>query len=256
MKIGKDNPIFKELKNELKQTNYIIIDDINSLNIALEYNYEIDHFLYIDDISYHIDTKKLIDEAIKISQNSYSISQKLFESFKSKDNSIGILAFVKPKKCTLSDLKNKEFLVICDALEIPGNIGTIMRTMDSVNAEGLILVSPKTKLMNQKMSQLSRGANLIIPSLEASYEDTLKFLLDNNYDIYLGEPKLGLDYKSYDYKGKIAIVIGNERFGINSDWYNHKHKKVFIPMEGHNNSLNVAVAASILIYEAYMKRNS
>ena len=62
------------------------------------------------------------------------------------------------------------------------------------------------------------------------------------------------DYQSYDYNKKIAIVVGNERFGINENWYNKPHKKVYIPMEGNQNSLNVGVALSILAYEAYMKR--
>jgi TrmH family RNA methyltransferase len=65
---------------------------------------------------------------------------------------------------------------------------------------------------------------------------------------------MGLDYKSYDYNGKIAIVVGNERYGINNDWYLNQHKKVYIPMEGRQNSINVSVAACILAYEAYMRR--
>ena len=255
MKLGKDNPTFKYIKDLYKKnTRFILVDDLNSLNIALDFKYNINTFVYVDDIEYHEDTKRIIEKAASLANNSYTISKKMFEGFMSKDNSIGFLAFVEPKALGFTDLKNKDFLVILDRLEIPGNIGTILRTMDACKADGMIVVDPISKLINPKMSQLSRGANLIIPSIEASYEDTLKFLLDNDYDIFLGEPKLGLDYQAYDYNGKIAIVVGNERFGINPDWYNHKSKKVYIPMEGHNNSLNVSVAASILIYEAYMKR--
>lgn len=255
MKLGKDNPIFKDLKDRFKKnTNYILVDDLNSLEIAISFKYDIDTFIYCDDIEYHTSTKLIIDKALSLSKEYYTISKRMFETFLSKDNSIGFLAFIKPRILSLNDFKDKEFLVVCDRLEIPGNIGTLLRTMDSCKAEGMILVDPVSKILNPKMSQLSRGANLIIPTIEASYSDTLEYLSSNGYDIYLGEPKLGLDYQSYNYKGKIAIVIGNERFGINPDWYNHNHKKVYIPMEGHNNSLNVAVAGSILIYEAYMQR--
>ena len=149
---------------------------------------------------------------------------------------------------------NKEFLMILDHLEIPGNIGTIYRTLDSINCDGVILVDSISKINNEKITSSSRGCNLIIPTISDTYQNVLKYLLDNNYEIFLGEPKLGLDYQEYNYKGKIAIVVGNERFGINQDWYNHKSTKVFIPMEGSQNSLNVSVAASILAYEAYMKR--
>ena len=107
---------------------------------------------------------------------------------------------------------------------------------------------------NPKITSSSRGCNLLIPTAIASYEEAQQWLLENNYDIYLGEPNLGKDYQSYDYQNNIAIVVGNERFGINEEWYNNKHIKVFIPMFGSNNSLNVGVAASILVYEATMQR--
>jgi tRNA G18 (ribose-2'-O)-methylase SpoU len=78
--------------------------------------------------------------------------------------------------------------------------------------------------------------------------------LDLNYDIFLGEPELGLSYDKYDYKGNIAIVIGNERYGIDPRWYENEHKKVYIPMEGLMGSLNVSVAGSILLFEALKNR--
>ena len=255
MRLGKDNSLYKELKEKFKKDNsYILVDDLNSLEILLSYNLEIEDFIYIYDTEYHDSTKDIILKACNKANNVYEISKKMFEPFSSKENSIGFIAFVKPIVYNLNDLKNKDFLIVLDRLEIPGNIGTILRTMDSVKASALILVDPISKILNKKMCQLSRGTNLIIPSVSDTYSSVLNFLLENNYDIFLGEPNLGKDYQEYDYNGKIAIVIGNERFGINPDWYNHKHKKVFIPMEGHNNSLNVSVAASILMYEAYMKR--
>ena len=112
-----------------------------------------------------------------------------------------------------------------------------------------------TPIFNPKITSSSRGSNLIIPIIDLPYEEAQKFLLDNNYDIYLGEPKLGLNYQQYDYNTKTAIVVGNERYGINNKWYDNNHKKVYIPMEGTQNSLNVSVAASILAYEVYMKKS-
>jgi outer membrane protein len=79
-------------------------------------------------------------------------------------------------------------------------------------------------------------------------------LLELNYDIFLGEPVLGKSYDEYDYKGNVAIVIGNERYGIDPKWYESKHKKVYIPMEGLMGSLNVSVAGSILLFEALKNR--
>ena len=96
---------------------------------------------------------------------------------------------------------------------------------------------------------------LFLPVVIGSYASVQSFLEKNAYSVYLGEPELGKSYDQYDYDGKVAIVIGNERFGINSDWYNHPNNKVFIPMYGKIGSLNVGVAASILIMQASLKRN-
>ena len=257
IRLGKGNPEIKNLKDLYKKntsSNLIIVEDLNSLNIALNENLTINKFFFVDDVEYHKDTKKIINEATNKAKEAYSFSKNIFDSLSLKENSIGFIAIIEINTISLNDLKDKKFIVVCDRLETPGNLGTIYRTMDSVCCDAMVLVDPITKFNNPLLTLAARGTNLIIPTCISKYDDAVKYLEDNGYEIYLGEPLLGKDYKSYDYNGKIAIVVGNERFGINSDWYNHKSNKVFIPMEGHNNSLNVSVAASILIYEAYMKR--
>lgn len=257
MQIAKNNEIIKEFKNIIKNINkyphLTISDDLQVLKIAFEYNLKIDTLLYVEK-EYHDDTKLLLENLKKISNNYYEISESTYQMLALKENHVGIIASIILPNYSLEDFKNKEYLVVLDSLEIPGNIGTVYRTLESINADGIILVNPITKMNNINVTSSSRGSSLIIPTISLSYEEALNYLLDNNYDIYLGEPELGKDYQEYDYKGKIALVFGNERFGINQDWYNHKHLKVFIPMEGRQNSLNVSIATSIVAYEAYMKR--
>ena len=257
MQISKSSEIIKDFKNVIKNINkypnLTVSDDLQVLKIVYEYGYKIDTLLYVEK-DYHDDTKLLLENLKKISNNYYEISESTYSSLSLKENHVGIIATIILKEYTLDDFKDKEFLVVLDALEIPGNIGTIYRTLESINVDGLLLVNPVSKMNNLNITSSSRGSSLIIPTISGSYEELSKYLLDNNYDIYLGEPELGKNYQEYDYKNKIALVFGNERFGINPDWYNHKHLKVYIPMEGRQNSLNVGVATSIIAYEAYMKR--
>ncbi len=257
MKIAKNHEAYLKIKNGLKKNinpNLTISDDLQVLKIAVDYDLEIETLLYCYEIEYHDDTKLLLDKLIKKANESYEISLSSYKAISLKENHAGIIASIKLKNYCLEDLKKKEFLFVLDRLEIPGNIGTIYRTLESIKCDAVILVDPVSKIYNEKVTSSSRGCNLIIPTISTSYDEALNYLLNNNYDIFLGEPKLGKSYQEYDYKGKVAIVVGNERFGINPDWYNHKNKKVFIPMEGSQNSLNVSVAASILAYECYMKR--
>ena len=256
MKIAKNHEAYLKIKNGIKKSipNYTISDDLQVLKIAIDYNLEIDTLLYCYEIEYHDDTKLLLDKLIKRAKESYEISLSSYNAIALKENHAGIIASIKFNEYSLNDLKDKEFIFVLDRLEIPGNVGTIYRTLESIKCDAVILVDPVSKINNEKITSSSRGCNLIIPTVSATYEDALNYLLDNNYDIFLGEPKLGKSYQEYDYKNKVALVVGNERFGINPDWYNHKNLKVYIPMEGSQNSLNVSVAASILAYEAYMQR--
>lgn len=257
MKIGKNHEAYLKIKNLIKKNNnpnLTISDDLQVLKIALLFNLKIDTLLYCYELEYHEDTKELLKELIKRANASYEISLASYNAIQLKENHAGIIASIQFNEYKLQDLKNKEFIFVLDRLEIPGNIGTIYRTLESIKCDAVILVDPVSKINNEKITSSSRGCNLIIPTVSTTYDKALNYLLNNNYDIFLGEPELGLSYQDYDYKGKVAIVVGNERFGINPDWYNHKNKKVFIPMEGSQNSLNVSVAASVLAYECYMKR--
>ena len=256
-KISKSHEIIKFIKELIKtnhNTKYTITDDIEILKLVYKKNIKIDTLLYSYEKEYKSETKILLNDLINYSNKVYEISNSTYDSIKLKENHAGIFAIIEMPAFNYDDFKNKNFIFVLDRLEIPGNIGTIYRTLDSINIDGIFIVDAVSKINNEKITSSSRGTNLIIPSISDSYDNVLNYLLNNNYQIFLGEPILGKNYQEYDYKGKIAIVIGNERFGINKDWYNHESKKVFIPMEGTQNSLNVSVAGSVLAYEAYMKR--
>ncbi len=254
-KIGKSHPIiqlFKEIIKTNKYPDYIVTDDLEVLKLALRYHLTIPHLIYSDEEDYQPETKIILEELIATATNSYEISLATYQSLKLKENHVGIMAMIQVPTYTKEQLG--DFVIVLDHLELPGNIGTIYRTLDACGATGVILVDPICKPYSTKCVAAARGTNLIKPTLTMTYEEAQEFLLKDNYTIYLGEPELGKNYQAYDYQGKIAIVVGNERFGIHSKWYEHPHQKVYIPMQGNNHSINVSVAASILAYEAAMKR--
>ena len=260
--INKNNEVIINYKELIKKNDdeYIAIDDINIIKLAYDYKLEIKDFFYCYELDYHKETIDLINQISDYAVNSYMISKKTYLNLINKENSVGLFAIIKIKyNYDLKELKelNKDYLIICDGIEIPGNLGTIYRTSDSAKVDALVITNLVTHPYNYKNTIASRGCNIIMPTTICNIDELIEYLIDNEYDVYLGEPKLGLSYKDYDYQGKIAIVVGNERFGIDKKWYevNNDHfKKVFIPMYGSNNSLNVSVAASILIYEASTKR--
>lgn len=254
-KIGKADEIihfFKDTIKTNKNKEYIISDDLEVLKIVCQKKLEIKYLLVTTDVEYKQETLLLLKQLQELAKECYEISLSTYESIQTKENHAGIIAAIQSPTYTADQLQ--DFIVVLDSLEIPGNVGTIYRTLDACGVTGVILVDPISKPNNPKITAAARGTNLIIPTVTMTYEEAQTYLEDQQYTIYLGEPKLGQDYQSYTYQGKIAIVVGNERFGIHEEWYSHPHQKVFIPMQGNNNSLNVGVATSILVYEAAMQR--
>jgi len=255
--ISKNNEFFQMIKENKKnpKNEFYVVEELFILEMSLKYSCEIIGLLYCDELCYSDTTKKIIEKYKNICDKVYKISKKIYQSLSEKDNSSGMIALIRKPYIDLNsiDEKYKKILVL-NGIEIPGNLGTMIRTCDATNFDLIIMVNKVTSFSNYKSISSSRGMFLKIPFVVTDYIDAQKFLINNNYDVYLGEPILGKPYNEYDYNNKVAIVVGNERYGIDSRWYEYKHKKVFIPMFGEMKSLNVSIAASIIMYEVAMKK--
>lgn len=256
--LGKNSEIvqnIKELKKHYK-ANHFIIEELFILGLLKKYNKKVDTVLYCEEDVYSEEAKDILSYLISNAKNVGQISHKTYESLSNKENASGILALFIDDKDPSKILNDRPpFILVLDQIELPGNLGTMIRSADACDVDLIILVDPITKLENSKSIASSRGMFLRVPTLSLTYEETQKYLLDNNYRIFLGEPILGVPHHKMNYDGHIAIVVGNERYGIHKEWYDNNHEKVFIPMWGEMTSLNVGVAASILMYEAKIKRN-
>lgn len=254
--ISKSNEKVKELKN-LKnkgKNNLMVVEGLDVIKEAINYNAEIMSVFYNEE-TLRDETLELLNECKKRAKEVYRISLKTFESLKEKENAIPIIIVVKYKELTLKDIdKNKHKLIIVnDRIELPGNLGTIYRSAYASGVDLIINVNPVTTIYKEKFLASSRGTIFSIPTINTTYEEAQKSLLELGYDICLCEPVEGTSYNEFDYQENTALVIGNERFGINKEWYNNKNSKVFIPMKEGINSINVSVAGSIIMFDAGIK---
>jgi len=243
-------------KKSSKDNNVVLVEDLSILAMVKEYGICVKTFLVCPEICNKGENVTLIHELEAIAEKSFEISKKTYEFITEKENSAGLFAVVEKNFNDLSLLKkNNQFVLVLDHMEIPGNLGTILRTADATGVDLVLNVDSVTSINHPKVTIASRGMNLVVPVLNMTYEDASKHLCHNGFDIFLGEPMFGKDFREYDYLGKVAIVVGSERFGIQQNWYQQGHKKVFIPMKGKMRSLNVGVAASLLLYEVSMKKS-
>lgn len=228
-----------------------VVEGIWALEKAKQYNLEIESFVFCPECIFSLESERIVDDYINLAQDSYLVSKKVFLKLSERENPDGLLALCKLPQFTLEDIELKEnnLVVILDGLEIPGNIGTIIRSVDGVDGSGVVLCNRKARLTHPKLIKSSQGSNFTIPIVEGEVEDIIKWLKDNDFKIYLTDTRAKKEYFEETYKGRIAIVAGSERYGISREWYNHDCNLISIPMYGDCDSLNVAIATTIFLYE-------
>ncbi len=145
-------------------------------------------------------------------------------------------------------------IVILDHLEDPHNLGAIIRTCEAAGVSGIIIPKDRSVLVNSTVMKVSAGAleNVKVACV-TNLNNTIKYLKDNNFWI-VGTDMEGTSYDEIDYRGKIAIVIGNEGSGMSKLVRESCDFIASIPMRGVINSLNASVATGIIVYEAVKVR--
>lgn len=148
----------------------------------------------------------------------------------------------------------KPFIIICDEIEDPHNLGAIIRTAETSGADGVIIPKRRSASLNATVFKTSAGAASYVPvarvSNLASCIDTLK---DNGVWIY-GTDASGTDYSETDFTWGVALVIGSEGFGMSKLIQKKCDFMIKLPMLGKINSLNASVAAGIFMYEVLRQR--
>ena len=144
---------------------------------------------------------------------------------------------------------------IVEGIEKPGNLGSLLRSADAAGADGLIICNKCTDIYNPNVIRASTGALFAVPVAEATNEETLEWLTKNNIKTLAGTPHTDIIYSKNDMTKATAILVGAEQYGLTEFWMNKADQQVKIPMLGKIDSLNVATAATILLYEAARQRD-
>ena len=148
----------------------------------------------------------------------------------------------------------QELEVVAEAVEKPGNIGTILRSADASGADAVIICDRCTDINNPNVIRASIGTIFTIPVIETSSGEAIEWLKKNNIQILAATPQATQLHTNTDMSGKIAIAVGAEKPGLSDTWFNAAEIKVKIPMLGQADSLNVAASTTILLYEALRQR--
>jgi TrmH family RNA methyltransferase len=167
------------------------------------------------------------------------------------------MAVVKEKNHGLSSLKFKNenpLILVAEAPEKPGNIGALLRTADAAKLDAVLIANPKTDLYNPNVIRSSVGCLFTNKVATGTTEEIVAFLKEKNINIYCAALQGSKNYTEVDFTTGSAIVVGTESTGLSDEWLSKSSQNIIIPMEGEIDSMNVSVAAAIIIFEAKRQR--
>lgn len=252
------NPIIKRillLKEKAKQRNIegvFVIEGRRELGLAIKGGYVIKSLLF--EPNYFNESR--IDAYKTKGTEIIQITSKIYNKIAYRGSTEGIVAIAESKSHTLEDLKlgSNPLILVAEAPEKPGNIGALLRTADAAHVDAVIIANPRTDLYNSNVIRSSVGGLFTVSIAVATSEETIGFLNERSITIYSAMLQESMPYIDIDFGGASAIVVGPESTGLSKIWRSTANKKIQIPMLGDLDSLNVSVAAGVLLFEAKRQR--
>ena len=247
---SKSNELIKHinslhLKKNRDEAKEFVVEGIKMVREAIESNFEINQIVICEDI---------FKEEIDVKNNKVEyVSEPVFKFISDTTSPQGILAVLKKKN---NEFKIEEDVIFAlDGVHDPGNLGTIIRTLDCAGINTLLLSPECADSYNSKVIRSTMGAIFRVNIFDGlDLHTKLTKLKEQGYNIIV--TALDADYNLFDYgfEGKNIIVIGNESKGVSKEIQELANVKIKIPMVGRTESLNAGVAASLTAYEVLRKR--
>ena len=259
--IGESNGVIKRIKGILSNSKpnpekLFIAEGIWMNTHIINEGTEIVSLIVCPEFVYTPEAEKAVEILASRCSENYTVSAKTFAKISERDKPDGIITIAKLPRHDIADFKpdKKSVILVVDGVEIPGNIGTMLRVVDGAGADAMFLCNRKARLTHPKLIHSSMLAILTVPIYEFdSVESCSTWLLNKGFTVYLADTRAESMYYELPYGNRTAFVLGSERYGIAREWYDVKHSEIAIPMLGKCDSLNVGTAATVLLYEACIK---
>lgn len=236
--------------------NLACLEGLWELSSALREGLEIRAFFVCPELLRGDAGETIASRIVATGAHSYLVSPRVMERIVDKDQSDGLAGIVQLPRFTWDNiqLRDQNRLMVLDGLEIPGNIGTIVRCAEAVGADGVIITNRRTRLSHPKLLHSSMGSSFTLPMIEATIPEAVDWLKQHDFKIVITDTDAPINYRRADYRRRVAVVMGSERYGIVREWYAAQDWSVAIPMSGKMDSLNVGNAAVLMLYELFYQQ--
>ncbi|NLP29433.1 MAG: RNA methyltransferase [Clostridia bacterium] len=251
---SKDNKLIKEIK-KLKEKKYrdghqkFFIEGFRFVEEAFKSRAKVDCLLVSQG---QADKYMSFMESASLTEK-YIVKDNLFRDICSTETPQGMAAVIRKRHQDLDF--SQGLFVLTDKVQDPGNMGTIIRTAHAVGAKGVIYSSGTVDPYNEKTLRATMGSIFYIPVIEDKNLELISHMSREGYKLVASSLEAKDNFYDVRYSNKLIIAVGNEGNGISEQVENMADIKVRIPMPGGAESLNVSVAASVMLYEV-LRQNS
>jgi len=247
------NPLIK-LARSLRQkkgrieTGLFLVEGIHHVGEVVEANWVVESVLYAPDLLTSNFARDLLP---RLTIQPQPVSAQVMESLADKDNPQGILAIMHQRKSQLDDLKGMRSGVAVVSPQDPGNVGSILRTMDAVSTDALFLLEGGVDLYHPSLVRASMGTLFWKPVVQASFDEFVSWARgsrSSGVQLIGASAHADVDYYTLVPQLPWVLVLGNEQKGLSPEQSKACDITISLPMKGRVSSLNLSVAAGVLLY--------
>jgi TrmH family RNA methyltransferase len=200
--------------------------------------------------------ERLLAQVKSPSTEVVEVADRAFPSISDVESPQGLLALARLPKFELNELlKDDPLLLVGFELQDPGNLGTLLRSAEAFGGRAVLLTRKSVSPLNAKVVRASAGSIFRIPCLSRLDIPLLMgALTQHGFRLLATTPRASVDFRKATYSGKVALLVGNEARGLDSEILHRVHTRIRIPMDGRVESLNASIATSIILCEAARQR--
>jgi len=248
------NPLVKKIR-ALKgrkgrtESDSFLVEGLHHVGSVLEAGWDVEALLYAPDLLTGGYAASLLDSARRNGNSPQPVSAKVMDSLTEKDNPQGILALVKQRSLHLADLGMIRSGVALVSPQDPGNLGTILRTIDAVGADALFLLDGGVDLYHPTCVRASMGTLFWKPVVQAGFDEFADWAREKGIRLIGTSAHANMDYRQISPgDSPWVLLLGNEQKGLSDGQIAACDVTISMPMRGVVSSLNLSVAAGILLY--------
>lgn len=238
------------------EAGLLLIEGYREIKRALDNRWPVQTVFFAPELFLGENEPALLAQARATGAETVECSKSVFAKMAYRERPEGLLALGAQVRGTLADLQLPErpLVVVVERVEKPGNLGTILRSCDAAGVHAAIVCDPCTDVNNPNVVRASLGTLFCVPVAVASSAEALAWLRERGIKILAATPHAEQEYTAVDLTPGVALAVGAEQYGLSEAWMQAADLKMRIPMLGQIDSLNVASATTILLYEAVRQR--